>query len=58
MVGLSFFACFIPLPQREAAGFHFAPLSCFSQCQWGWEAGLQTMICSMVLPNAGWRLRK
>ena len=22
----------IPLPQREAAGFHFAPLSCFSQC--------------------------
>ena len=23
----------IPLPQREAAGFHFVPLSCFSQCQ-------------------------
>ena len=22
-----------PLPQREAAGFHFAPLSCFSQWQ-------------------------
>ena len=22
-----------PLPQREAAGFHYAPLSCFSQCQ-------------------------
>ena len=22
-----------PLPQREAAGFHFASLSCFSQCQ-------------------------
>ena len=24
-----------PLPQREAAGFHYVPLSCFSQCQWG-----------------------
>ena len=24
---------FSPLPQREAAGFHYAPLSCFSQCQ-------------------------
>ncbi|MCS2963725.1 hypothetical protein NXV12_24080 [Bacteroides thetaiotaomicron] len=23
----------IPLPQREAAGFHYAPLSSFSQCQ-------------------------
>ena len=22
-----------PLPQREAAGFHYAPLNCFSQCQ-------------------------
>ena len=46
------------LPQREAAGFHFAPLSCFSQCQWGWKTYLQMMTCSMALPNAGWRLRK
>ena len=22
-----------PSPQRVAAGFHFAPLNCFSQCQ-------------------------
>jgi len=24
---------FIPLPQRETEGFHYAPLNCFSQCQ-------------------------
>ncbi len=47
----------IPLPQREAAGFHYAPLSCFSQCQWGSATALQMMACSMALPNAGWRLR-
>ena len=35
---------FSPLPQREAAGFHYAPLSCFSQCQLGQVASLQTVI--------------